>query len=211
VATVLAVSDEVVPGLLNGQPHHPDLITACGDLPFDYLEELTTILGAPLVYVPGNHDPDLKIPPPPQASDFVAPFFSRKQLGPQWCTNVDGRVVRVAGLLVAGLGGSRRYRPGPNQYTETQMRRRAWLLAFKSIPRGAVSLLITHAAPRGLGDEEDPAHAGFSAFHDLVRRTHPKVLVHGHVHPFGRDRSDASIGETTVVNAVGHRVIEVSA
>ena len=93
----------------------------CGDLPFDYLEYLVSRLDVPLLYVPGNHDPSLKPPDMtwmPLRSELPVP-------GPQGCTNIDGRVVEVNGLRVAGLGGSLRYKEGPNQYTQAQMGRRA--------------------------------------------------------------------------------------
>src|SRR6266568_4990088 len=58
---VLAVSDEVDEGLAAGMNARgsADVILACGDLPSDYLAMLMNALDAPLVFVPGNHDPDL--------------------------------------------------------------------------------------------------------------------------------------------------------
>lgn len=57
---VLAVSDRVLDKLYSGQVRHLfpdiDLIVGCGDLPFYYLDFLTSALDAPLVYVRGNHD-----------------------------------------------------------------------------------------------------------------------------------------------------------
>ena len=58
---VLAVSDEVDEALAAdpGPVRTAELILACGDLPFDYLDTLMNALDIPLVFVPGNHDPDL--------------------------------------------------------------------------------------------------------------------------------------------------------
>ena len=58
---VLAVSDVPDQGLLASLSAvaTADLILACGDLPFDYLSYLMNALDVPLVFVPGNHDPDL--------------------------------------------------------------------------------------------------------------------------------------------------------
>ena len=47
---------------------------------------------------------------------------------------------------------------------------------------GGVDIVVTHAAPEGLGDDEDRAHWGFPALVDLIDRYKPKFLVHGHVH-----------------------------
>ena len=58
---VLAVSDVVDEGLWAdiGPVRGADLILGCGDLPFEYLGYLMNALDVPLVFVPGNHDPDL--------------------------------------------------------------------------------------------------------------------------------------------------------
>jgi hypothetical protein len=58
---VLAVSDEVDEGLAAGLATGwlVDLIFACGDLPADYLAALINAIDVPMVFVPGNHDPDL--------------------------------------------------------------------------------------------------------------------------------------------------------
>src|SRR5580692_7931716 len=58
---VLAVSDEVDDAIAAdpGPARGADLIVACGDLPFEYLGSLMNALDIPLVFVPGNHDPDL--------------------------------------------------------------------------------------------------------------------------------------------------------
>ncbi len=127
---------------------------------------------------------------------------------------MDGRIEDVAGLRVAGLGGSIRYREGPNQYTQKEMRGRARRLRRRAAARRlrrrrGVDVLLTHAPPLGVGDEEDPAHQGFEALLDLVERLSPKFLIHGHIHPYGEARPDRQLGTTTVVNAVPFRLLEV--
>jgi len=210
---ILAVADEVEPGLTFEELRRldPDLVLSCGDLPFDLLEGMVDATNAPLLYVPGNHDPDLRprgeglaYPPSVTHRDLVDPP------GPRGGIDVDGRVEEAVGLRVAGLGGSVRYREGPNQYTQAQMRRRARRLARRARRRGPVDVLLTHAPPRGFGDlEDDPVHHGFEAFVDLVRRLRPRLLVHGHVHPYGSERPDLRLDDTLIVNAVPHRVIEL--
>ena len=70
-------------------------------------------------------------------------------------------------------------------------------------------MLVTHASPRGVGDGEDPAHRGFQAFHRLLERLSPKILVHGHVHPYGQPTDDRVVGATKIVNAVAFRLLEI--
>jgi hypothetical protein len=225
MARILAVADEVDDGLYTTdlKKLRVDLVAACGDLPFDYLESLVTLAGVPLVYIPGNHDPDLKrraqkmLP-----SDAIRPFGLHSEVecpGAQGCTNLDGRVAEIAGLRIAGLGGSMRYNQGPNQYSQTEMRLRAAGLELKArmralLPprdqaRPGLDVLLTHAPPLGIGDDDDVCHEGFAAFHTLVGRLTPRVLIHGHIHPYGRQVVERNMNGTRVINAVGHRLIEL--
>ncbi|HEY3263131.1 MAG TPA: metallophosphoesterase [Pseudonocardiaceae bacterium] len=209
---VLAVADEVEPALWTGSVHRyddVDLVLAAGDLPFDYIDHIASTLGLPCVLVPGNHDADL------------AGFRNRSGVwyrdgmpaewpGPPEAVNADGRVVRAAGLRIAGLGGCVRYRPGPNQWTQAHQSRRAWLLRIRAaLGGGGVDIVLTHAPPRHCGDREDPAHHGFECLHGLVRALRPALLVHGHIHPFGMPVPDRRLGDTLVVNVVGHRVLDL--
>ena len=222
MARVLAIADEVDNVLYSRDclaRLNPDLVVACGDLPEDYLEFIVTMASVPLVYVPGNHDPDLSPRrPEEELASFVAPFgfdrANRDTPGPAGCINADGRIVEAAGLTIAGLGGSLAYNFGPNQYTEAQMRRRSLRLQGRDRlrrlrGRASVDLVITHAPPLGLGDEDDVAHRGFACFHPMVRSIGPKLLAHGHIHTYGRQPPEHKLGGTDVVNVVGHRLLEV--
>jgi uncharacterized protein len=193
---LLAVSDEVEPQLLDektaaGQGRI-DLLIGCGDLPADYLDGLATLYGAPLLFVRGNHDPpDRKGDYPPDAE-------------------IDGRVVTERGLLIAGLEGCIRYSDGPHQYTERQMTAKALALRFRLRGRRP-DVLITHGPPAGINEGSDPPHRGLRAVRRAVEWMHPRLLLHGHVHPYGRDTPrEGQLGETRVINVVGHRLIEVS-
>jgi hypothetical protein len=191
---VLALADEVHEAFYGPRLKEvrPNLVVACGDLPFEYLEYIVTMLNVPLLFVAGNHDPDVSPPfacawPPVLAAATAGPFAEPP--GPGGCTSVDGRVQDAAGLRVAGLGGSVRYSSGPNQYTQREMRRRALKLERRHAPcrlrhdARRVDVLVTHAPPAGVGDGRDPAHRGFEAFHRLLTALRPKLLIHGHVPP----------------------------
>jgi Icc-related predicted phosphoesterase len=192
------------------QTIRPDLIVSCGDLPFDYLEYLVSSLNVPLLYVPGNHDASLK-----RADTTWTPLQQEVPApGPEGCENVDGRVSEVHGLRVAGLGGSLRYKPGPNQYTQAQMRWRAINLEvrirLKRLRSGRkLDVLVTHAPPFELPGAEDAAHVGFVAFHRIISDLRPLLLVHGHVHPYGRTPPERRIDGTRIVNVIPSRLIEL--
>ena len=212
MARVLAVADEVEPALWTDavRRHDVDLVLAAGDLPFDYVDHIACTLDRPCVLVPGNHDPELGRYRSRHGVWF-RDGLPAEWPGPPGAVNADGRIVTEAGLRIAGLGGCVRYRPGPNQWTQAQQSRRAWGLRLRAAARGVdrVDIVLTHAPPRHCGDREDPAHHGFDCLHGLVRALRPRLLVHGHIHPYGRPVPDRRIGDTDVVNVVGHRVLDL--
>jgi Icc-related predicted phosphoesterase len=212
---ILAIADEPFPGLPDLVEARPDLVLSCGDLPWEDLERIVDQVNVPLLFVPGNHDPALV---PADGGPLFPPRFEVRDLvdppGPRGCIAVDGRIEDVGGLRVAGLGGSIRYRPGPNQYTQREMARRARRLARRAGRRRrrdgrGIDVLITHSPPKGLGDDDDKAHEGFQAYHDLVRRLRPRLMLHGHIHPHGTPRPDRYLDDTRLINVVPFKVIDL--
>ena len=213
---VLAVSDEVDEGLLAdaSQVRPARLVVACGDLPADYLGALMDKLDVPLVFVPGNHDPDQSGYRTSRAGLITRAGFPARPPWPAGALNADGRVVDVAGLRIAGLGGCLRYGDGPNQYTERQQARRARGLRRRARwrwlrDRRPVDVLLTHAPPRGVGDGDDPPHRGFACYHALTAALAPAVLLHGHVHPYGAEPPKGQLGPAAVRNVTGWRLFEL--
>jgi Icc-related predicted phosphoesterase len=221
---VLAVSDEVNDALAAdpggvGGVRGVELIVACGDLPFDYLASLMNALDVPLVFVPGNHDPDLSGYRSSRAGLTLRGGMPARPPWPDGAVNADGRVVDAAGLRLAGLGGCLRYNFGPNQYTDRQQARRAWALRRRARWRRlrdgrGIDVLLTHAPPRDVGDGDDPPHRGFSALHGLVAGLQPTALLHGHVHPYGAAARHGAVehgrlGRTMVCNVTGWHPFEI--
>jgi calcineurin-like phosphoesterase family protein len=195
---VLAVSDEVDDALCADlRPvRTAQLILACGDLPFDYLGYLMNALDVPLVFVAGNHDPDLSGYRTSRAGLSLRAGFPQRPPWPDGAVSAELRIVDVAGLRVAGLGGCRRYRDGPNQYSKIRDRR-------------SIDVLLTHAPPRGVGDGDDPPHQGFTALNGLVARLQPALLLHGHVRPAEATSPDRRLGRTVVRNVTGRHLLDI--
>jgi Icc-related predicted phosphoesterase len=61
----------------------------------------------------------------------------------------------------------------------------------------------------GLGDADDRCHQGFAAFHPLIEKLSPSLMLHGHIHPYGQARPDRLLGRTRIVNCIPHRLIEL--
>lgn len=204
---ILAVSDQVVDRLYSPSIKDRfgdfDLILGCGDLPYYYLEYLTTILNRPLYYVHGNHD-----------TSVVYTDQGRQVVVPRGCEPLDGKVAVYTGLIMAGLGGSIRYsNQSEYQYTQAEMDRRVlWLMLRLSLTRLRcgrwLDILVTHSPPFGVGDGPDRAHIGFRAFHTLMRRLKPRYLLHGHQHTYRGPLPSAQVGSTAVLNVFPYRVIE---
>ena len=194
---ILAVSDEECPAFweyyVPGRLKEYDLIISCGDLNAKYLEFLTTMGRAPVLYVPGNHD------------------VRYVQDPPEGCDCIDGQFVTFNGLRILGLGGCRYYHPGPYQITERMMRRKIRRLKFQLWRHKGVDIVVTHAAPKGLGDAEDPAHWGFECFRTLLEKYRPAFFVHGHVHiSYGHDiPREIEHNGTRVINAYERYTIEI--
>lgn len=141
-----------------------DLMLSCGDLKAEYLSFLATLGRAPLYYVRGNHDGN----------------YDRRP--PEGCDCIEDKLVVFNGLRIAGLGGSRLYSGGKNQYSEREMKNRIWKLGWKIRRAGGVDIVVAHAPVRGVGDGDDYAHMGFEAFLPLLDRYKPRYFIHGHVH-----------------------------
>ena len=190
---VLAVADEEAPAIESRvRDLRVDLVLAAGDLPWSYLEMLVSLVGAPAAFVPGNHDPR-----------------TVGGKGPRGLIDLDGRVVSVGGLRIAGLGGCVRYNGGEHQYTQKQYDRRAGRLVKDARRAGPVDVLLTHAPPLGLGDEPDPPHVGISALHSVLEALEPAWHLHGHIHPYGMHKPDRQVGPTTVRNVIPWQVMEI--
>jgi Icc-related predicted phosphoesterase len=176
-----------------------DLVIGCGDLPYYYLEFVISMLDKPLFFVRGNHD---------QPVEF---HQTGPQSGPQGGIDLHRRLINFQGLLLAGVEGSLRYRPGPYQYSQEEM----WLHVFILVPRllrnrvtygRYLDVFVTHAPARGIHDMPDRPHQGIDAFRWLVQVFKPAYHFHGHIHVYRPDTITQTVMDgTTVINTYSYR------
>lgn len=157
-----------------------DLIISCGDLSHHYLSFIATFAHAPVLYVNGNHD-------------------SKE---PEGCFCIEDNIYVHNGIRILGLGGSMRYKPGPNQYTQKEMFQRVRKLWFKLLIKGGFDILVTHAPAFEINDDKDLPHTGFMAFNKLLDKYSPKYFLHGHIHMnYGSSfKRISKYKDTTIIN-----------
>ena len=219
---ILCVSDQVDPvvysSAIRDRFKDVDLILSAGDLPMDYLSFIVSSLNKPLLFVFGNHNLEELAYYRPRGDSRShptdSPWLSRDPMESSGAVYAGFKMIREEGLLVAGLGGSRWYNGGANQFTDLQMTLRILLmipaLVWNRIFFGRyLDILLTHAPPEGIHDQQDPCHRGFRPFLWFMRVFRPRFLVHGHVHLY--DQTSARVSEyrmTRVVNVFGHYILD---
>jgi len=207
---ILGISDEIIGLLYSSQVKerfgHIDVVLSCGDLPYFYIEYLVCNLNKPTYFVRGNHA---------QVKEIGEVNIST---GPGGATDLHGRTFRDSTeLLLAGVEGSLRYRPGPYQYSQNEM----WMNVFTLLPGMFINrirygryldVFITHAPPWGIHDEEDLPHQGIKAFLWLDRVFQPAYHLHGHTHIHHQIRSQETfLGKTKIVNVFGYKELQLPA
>jgi len=214
---LLCIADHIDPFIytngLKTRYGNVDLVLSAGDLGFEYYDFIISSLNKPLLFVFGNHHLEGRILYRRAADPFAR--TAPKWEGSSGATCLEGRVIRVKGLILAGLGGSIWYNGGENQYTDFRM-----VLALLRLVPGMLwhrifhgrflDVLVTHSPPYGINDLPDPCHTGFRAFLWFMRTFRPRYLVHGHVHLYDRNAArEARYGPTAVINAYDHIVIDL--
>jgi Icc-related predicted phosphoesterase len=201
---LLAVSDAVDPALdqaINREAiGHVDAIVGCGDLEPSYLGFLGDAFQVPVAYVRGNHD-----------------------RGGQWAESArhaphhlsSGRLVDVVGITVAPLEW-----PGLRPDRARRDEWRAWgdvfrvgrsLVVRRLLGRATPVLVLSHAAPRGVGDHAaDRYHLGYAAYRWLLERLRPPLWLHGHTTPATVADWRASLGPSLVANVTGSVLVELT-
>lgn len=185
--------NQILPAIQADDPKdgHPKTVIFLGDIEAQrsFEHEIAPLLaaGVDVWFIHGNHDSDTR--------------ENWAHLLPSWHRNLDGRVVEIEGLRIAGLGGTFREKiwlsPAPPlfhayQYFEKDLRRRSMqkqareqlLLRYSTaifpdtydaLARQRADILVTHDAPS--------CHPhGFEAIDFLAQKMGVQALFHGHQH-----------------------------
>lgn len=159
-----------------------DAIVTLGDLAIQDIRDLETVTDIPKFGVYGNHDSGTYMP----------------ELG---ITNLHLQTAQLGGITLGGFEGSVRYKA--DSYAPMYTQQEASEL-IQQLP--AVDVLISHAPPRGIHDEPEPAHQGYDALRWYIEQYHPSFLLHGHTYP---TESVTTLGATQIVYIHEDQVIEL--
>jgi len=204
---ILALSDNVISFIYSPQVKRRfqgvDLLLGCGDLSYNYLEYVYDALDVPLYFVRGNHD---------QVVEYGS---GTQRTYPHGGIDLHGKACFIKGILLAGVEGSLRYRPGMFQYSQSEM----WLHVFRLAPAllknrlvhgRYLDVFISHAPPAGIHCETDLPHRGIEAFRWLIDFFKPAYFIHGHIHIQRPDSiTESQVGRTCIINTFGFREIEI--
>ena len=169
-----------------------DVIISCGDLKASYLSFLSTMIGAPLLYVPGNHD---------------GAYLSKP---PEGCDDLTYKMAVIKGVRFIGFGGANSLSPKPFHYGEKEVAKQIVRRIPEICTHGGFDVLVTHAPAAGVGDGEDSFHRGFRSYLALLKQHEPSYFLHGHQHAnYGGYKQNQLIGRTKVVNAFGYQIIDL--
>ncbi len=218
---LLCISDKVDPLIYSNNIKERfgdiDIILSSGDLNMDYYGFIVSSLNKPLLFVFGNHNlkkihnfRKINSEVFPLHTDEIVTF--QKSYG---ATYIGDKVKNIKSLLIAGLGGSRIYNGGANQFSEIGMGFKIIklipFLIFNRIIHGRwLDVLLTHAPPRGIGDREDKCHQGFKVFRVFIKFFKPKYLLHGHIHLYDINaQRNFTLKNTQIINIFEHLTLNI--
>jgi Icc-related predicted phosphoesterase len=200
---ILSLSDKIIPFIYSPQVRRrfdgTELVIGCGDLAYYYLEYVLTALNVPLFFVRGNHD------------KVIEYSSAGQRTSPHGGVDLHRKVINYRGIILAGVDGSLRYKPGRFQHSQADMWRHVLRLTpgmlINRLKHGRfLDIFVTHAPPAGIHDQPDLPHQGIKAFQWLITVFQPAYHFHGHVHVYRPDTvTETTLGRTRVINTYGFR------
>lgn len=217
---ILCISDHIDPIIYSVQIKSRykdiDIILSAGDLHPGYYDYIMSNLNKPLYFIYGNHKLNgIEYYKKAFRTEVLISLYKKWKFAQGGGTYIDQKIIHNKGLLIGGLGGSRWYNGGKNQFTEFGMAvkilRMLPSLIFHRIFHGRfIDILVTHSPPFDIHDRKDRCHRGFKIFRLFMRLFRPRYLIHGHIHLYGRNEERISrYLSTVVINAYNHYIIDV--
>ncbi|MBL8993463.1 MAG: metallophosphoesterase [Spirochaetia bacterium] len=219
---ILSVSDRECDYLFSQLEKNPglgktfDLVASCGDLRDETVMRLADLTNKIVLYVDGNHffyDAESRAANRSRFKDVTTDIPGAR------CAHL--KLIPVGNALVCGFSGSLRYKDGPGQYTESEMRRNVRLTLLKlrwhrikerlAGKKPSPLIVLSHAPIKNLGDGTDLPHQGFEAFDWFIRKAKPILWIHGHVHLADfKEMRNFELEKTKVVNTYEFKTIEIA-
>ena len=220
---ILCISDQIDPLIysqsIKERYRDVDFIISAGDVPMEYLDCIMSCLNRNVYFVVGNHNlnefgyDDNNQGSKKKDNPLSAHYHAGSGAIYLNCKTKNEKTNNET-LLLAGVSGSLRYNNGNDQFTNTQMffklLRLLPSLIFNKIKYGRyLDILVTHAAPLGINDKNDPCHKGFKCFLWFMKVFKPSYLLHGHIHLYDmQSRRISQYEQTKVINVYSRFILE---
>ena len=157
-----------------------DVLLSCGDLFDQVILEAAEAWGCRKIFaVKGNHD---------NVTPFPAPII-----------DLHLQIQKYGGFSFGGLNGAWKYKQG-GHFLYNQGEIDSFLATFPS-----VDIFLSHNSPRNIHERDGQVHQGFSAINGYIKRTSPKLHIHGHQHHFRQ----TTIAKTIIIAIYGHKMIDI--
>ncbi len=218
---ILCISDKVDPLIYSSNVKtrfgNIDLILSAGDLELNYYGFIVSSLNKPLLFVFGNHNLKSLYKYRKDLSNAISENTEHLQniQRSYGSIYIGDKVKKIKSILIAGLGGSKKYNRGENQYSEFGMVLKILkllpVLIFNRIFYGRwLDILLTHAPPKDIGDRNDLCHQGFHVYRTFIKLFKPKYHLHGHIHLYdiNAHRVNQFIN-TKIINIYEHYILEI--
>ena len=217
---ILCISDTVDPLIYSPSIlkrfSNIDMVISAGDLRLNYYDYIVTNLNKPLLFIFGNHRlAGIEYYKNKLQFKDSFPLYKDKMKYFVGGSYIDKKVLIKKNVIIAGLGGSRWYNGGENQFTEFGMFLKILFiipqLIWNRIFHGRfLDILVTHSPPWGIHDKKDQCHTGFKIFIPFINIFKPRFLLHGHIHLYNKNSNrKAKIKDTTVLNVYGHYILDI--
>ena len=115
-------------------------------------------------------------------------------------TNINGKIIEIKGLKIAGLGGSFKYKDNQNYALYTHEESIQILSNVES-----ADILITHDRPY-VKNNNDMVHDGLKGITQYIYANHVPINIHGHLH---ENSVEYLKNGTKVISIYGAKIINI--
>ncbi len=220
---LLCISDQINPLIysknLKEKYGDIDLVISAGDLPMEYLDFIQSSLERPVLFVFGGHSLKALTHYHPEMSDkktdASTKFKKNNKFKSEKADYIGFKARKIGELLIAGISGTKKQKDGKNEFSETQMRKKLFMLSFRLILNKlkygrCLDILVSHTPPVINDETPDFEKKGYKCFALFLKIFKPKYMLHGSIHLHTDSKSRFfDFNKTRIINVYDKYILEV--